>query len=174
MPLPAVVNGTFNGTTFHPMTAFSANAMGSSSSFGFIFISDKANFCQLLSQSTPAQPANAAFLLMLVGVSDGSNTALPTMPGMYPLQNGAGMTGNVTTEFKFIQTDGSCMTVMASSETAATGNVQLTSVANGVYAGSFDAMMMQSGGGMDHVTGEFHAQACPGLAAAFNTNPTCM
>jgi hypothetical protein len=151
MPPAAVINGTIGGIAFHPTVAFSANVTGGSSTFGFILLSDKANF------------------------SDGSHTSTPTMTGTYTVTNTTSMTGNIVPQMNFSQTDAACMSSSTSSEGAMTGSLQLTSVTNGVYAGTMDVMMQMSGGGtMDHVTGEFHAQPCPGLVTAFNTNPVCM
>jgi hypothetical protein len=174
MPPAAVINGTIAGIAFHPTVAFSANVTGGSSSFGFILLSDKANFCQLLSQTPAAQPASANLMVIIVGNSDGSHTSTPTMTGTYTVAT-TSMMGNIVPQMNFSQTDTACMSMASTSEGAMTGSIQLTSVANGVYAGSMDVMMQMSGGGsMDHVTGEFHAQPCAGLATAFNTNPVCM
>lgn len=174
MPPAAALNGTINGMAFHPTSVISANTMGGSSSFGFILFSDKPNFCQLLSQTPAAQPANATLMVMIVGVSDGSHTATPTMTGMYTVASTT-MTGNIVAEMNYSQTDATCMSISGTTSSAVTGSVQLTSVTNGVYAGSMDVMMQVSGGGsMDHLTGEFHAQPCPAIATSFNTNPVCM
>jgi hypothetical protein len=176
MPLPGVTMGSFGGIAFQPASAIAATGMlGAGGTLGFVYMTNKALFCQQLSMSPPIQPKNITGLLMFLGVSDGAgNETAPAATGAYPIVTGGSGTAGNTAQVKFVQTDATCMTNAATGEDAVSGTVNLTSVANTNYAGTFDLMMQHGGAGaMDHVTGEFHATNCPGFAAIFNTNPAC-
>jgi hypothetical protein len=176
MPLPGVIAGTFGGIAFQPASAMSASGMiGAGGTLGFVYLTNKALFCQQLSMTPPIQPKNLTGIVMFLGVSDGSgNETAPTATGPYPIATGGTTPVGNTSSLKFIQTDATCMTVTATSEDAVSGTVNLTSVVGASYGGTFDVMMQHAGAGpMDHVTGEFHSTNCPAFAAIFNTNPAC-
>jgi hypothetical protein len=160
--LPAnLVDGTLGGVAFQVATAISTNApyYSGGPTLGFVYLVDQPQTCQLLGMSPAAQPKNLGAIQIVVGEVLGSMGSPPLAPGTFPIGNGAGNNAIV----RFLHTDASCVTVVR--EEAVSGSVTLTSIANGVYSGSFDVTMpLSDGGAADHLTGRFQAQACAGLA----------
>jgi hypothetical protein len=165
---PNLVEGTLDGVTFQPAAAISTNApyFTGGPTLGFVYLVDRAQTCQLLGMSPAAQPQNLGAIQIVVGEVLGSMGSPPLAPGTFPIGNGAGNNAIV----RFLRTDASCVTVVR--EEAVQGSVTLTSIANGVYSGSFDVTMPQNdGGSADHLSGRFQAEACAGLASLVLATP---
>jgi hypothetical protein len=167
---PNVVEGTVGGVAFQPAAAISTNApyYVGGPTLGFVYLVDQPQTCQLLGMSPAAQPKNLGAIQIVVGeVGPAAMGIPPQAPGTYPIGNNG--FGNAAI-FRFLRTDSSCMNVVR--EEAVSGSITLTSITNGVYAGSFDVTMPPAdGGAADHLTGRFQAQACAGVASLVLATP---
>ena len=152
----ASVAGSINGTAISEGSAVSAQVQDSKGGSALIEISDDAVLCDQLGEG---QIGGGQHRLEIVVYTIGANkqSQAPAAPGPYTLnvQDPGGLFAAVA----YLTTDPACGQIISQSGKATSGTVTLTSIANGIYAGTFD-IKLDTG---DRLTGSFSPSACAAL-----------
>jgi hypothetical protein len=167
---PSIVdNGTIHGRAFTPQdSAASVNSFTASDVELSIVITDTPGFCDELTQNKT--PKNVAALVIAAANFDSTtgNLSPPTGPGTHTVSpninaNASTKVANVT----YVHDDATCQAIAADAAAAVSGTVTFTSIANGVYTGTYDVTLNSN----DRVKGSFSSQTCAAFGGT--TTPTC-
>lgn len=152
----ASVSGSISGTPLSEGSAVSAQVADSKGSAALIEISDDAALCDQLSAGGIGGSQHR-FELTVYTIGADKRRQAPAATGTYTLN--VQDPGGLFAEVDYLTTDAACGQVIAQSGKATSGTVALTSVTNGMYAGSFDIKLDST----DRVTGSFAPSACAAL-----------
>jgi hypothetical protein len=159
-----VMSGTIKGQTFEIVDAVSVsfdtpNIKDQPSTAAYVFLGTTPNFCSDL-KGNIARKGEMILSLLFADVHT-TNDSTPTMPGTYtigdyaidpdsrpPRAAAAGAT----------LLDANCNRIFDIGATA--GTIELTSVAEDKFDGTFDATLDNG----DHITGNFSPEPCPEIA----------
>lgn len=162
-------DGTVRGRAFKPAdSAAIVSATSASVAVLNLFITDAPSLCDDLTQNKT--PKNAAALVISAANFDSKTGALsaPAAPGTYTIASVV----NVASDAKianlgYVHEDETCQAISTDTATAVSGSITFTSIANGVYTGTYDAVLDSN----DRVKGSFTSQTCAALAGP--SVPTC-
>ncbi len=139
-----------------------------------IVITDQPSLCSNISAAK--EPKSSHYLVLLATqlsvVGGNLTTTVATQPGDYAIYSTTGTPSTANFSVAFFQTtDATCKDVVASDAVGVSGNLHITSVTNGAYAGTYDVMLAAvdanhspvSGSAQEHVTGTFNTAACASL-----------
>ncbi|HEY2031543.1 MAG TPA: hypothetical protein VGH20_20265 [Myxococcales bacterium] len=160
----ALDNGTIRGRAFTAtdsaatVLSFSANDVELS-----LVVTDTPAFCDTLTQNKT--PKNVAALIIAAADFDASTGALtpPTVPGTHTIVAQINPSANAkVANLSYVHDDDACQAISADGATAVSGSITFTSIANGVYTGTYDVVLNSN----DRVKGSFTSQNCPALAGS--------
>jgi hypothetical protein len=167
------VSGNLHGSAFAVADAISQTSVyrsGTSETEAVILLSPSSGLCDDTTQNKT--PKNfVGILLTAVDIDGAGKHSAPTVPGTYAIAatESAHEAGVI-----YFHEDATCKVVDADSEASVSGSVTITSIANGVYSGTFDATLTNSAGTLsEHITGRFAPGACPSLSNNNTTPATC-
>lgn len=164
-----VDNGSIRGRAFNPadsaasILTFSANDVELS-----VIVTDTPGFCDELTQNKT--PKNVAALVISAADFDAATGSLspPTGPGTHNIVGTINPNANAkVANLSYVHDDASCQPLSADGALAVSGSITFTSIANGVYTGSYDVILTSH----DRVKGSFTSQTCAALTGT--TAPTC-
>jgi hypothetical protein len=177
--------GTIRGMAFSPQDQGSSPAVvsvgGVSVNAGAVALLSRPNLCGYATANQ--EPMNTQFFVLFMTDVNllAASSSPPSAPGTYTVFTGGGIPPAKAAAVRFFATDATCAMIVAQGAEGISGTVTLTSVSNGVYAGSFDLTMQGTDalgnpvGPTDHVTGTFDPPNCAALGTAINSpNPTCV
>ncbi len=164
--------GTFQpGDTISAVVTMSDGAGGSTSE-AWIVLASTSNLCADESASPPIDRKDQKLVTIQLRDVSGATRTAPTAPGTYTIYPDSGSEPARSASLLEATLDGTCQPIDADAAQGQSGTVTLTSVAGGVFAGSYDVVLNTGG----HVTGSFSPSACPQLSTAVNSTDThsCM
>ena len=162
-------NGTIRGRAFTAadsaatVLAFSASDVELS-----VIITDTPAFCDELTQNKT--PKNVAALVIGAANFDSKTGVLspPTAPGTHTIATSANASTNAKlASLSYVHDDATCQAIQAEGATGVSGSITFTSIANGVYTGTYDVVLDSN----DRVKGSFTSQTCAALGGS--ATPTC-
>ena len=101
---------------------------------------------------------------------NGSTKTAPTAAGSYTIYPNTGSEPAKSASLTVGAFDNACQLDDNLAASAQSGTVTLTSVAGGVYKGSYDVVLNNG----THLTGSFAPAACPKLATATDSGHSCL
>lgn len=140
---------------------------GDASSHALIVLASTANLCN--DAGTVDRKGQHFITIELRDVNGATRTA-PTAAGSYTIYPNTGSEPAKSASLTVGGFDNACQLDDSLAAMAQSGTVTLTSVAGGVYKGSYD-VVLNSGG---HLTGTFAPAACAKLATATDSGHTCI
>lgn len=166
-PGSGTLTGTVNGTTLVIGDVVSARAVPSgAASYGAVALTTRSGVCADLSAGIERK--NDTMVVLTMKDATVQPAGFPTGPGTFTI----GVTDQMSIgTLSVVVTDASCAGVAASSKNAVSGTIQVTSVSDDVYRGSFSATL----DGGDTITGTFDPDSCPALGYALTGEwaPSC-
>jgi hypothetical protein len=166
------VTGQVPGGSFDPGATISAAVMiPDGGGEAVIVVSSVATACSDDGAAPPIErKGSRAMTIRLMDVANGMTTT-PAAPGTYTIYPNSGSQPPKEALLEMYGLDDTCQQVDAQSAQGQSGSVTLTSVAGGVFKGTFDVTLNTG----DHLTGSFDPTACAALAslAANPQSPAC-
>jgi len=133
-----------------------------------VIVTDTPAFCDELTQNKT--PKNVAALIISVANFDSKTGSLsaPTAPGTHAIVGQINTANDAkVANLSYVHDDATCQAIMAENAKAVSGSVTFTSIANGVYTGSYDVVLDTN----DRVKGSFSSQTCAALSGS--ATPVC-
>ena len=159
-----VDNGTIRGRAFTPADSAATVITFAASDVELnVIITDTPGFCDELTQNKT--PKNVAALVISAADFDASTGALspPTAPGTHNIVSNINPTANAkVATLSYLHDDATCQAIAGEAATAVSGSITFTSIANGVYTGSYDVILSTH----DRAKGSFTSQTCAALSGS--------
>jgi hypothetical protein len=152
--------GSFDISDMISATVTTSDGAGDASSVARIVMASNGDLCSDAGAGIDRKGEHY-ITIQLSDVTGAMRTA-PTAAGTYTIYPDTGSEPAKSASFTVVGLDSSCQAIDADSGAGQSGTVTLTSVAGGVFTGSFDVTLNTG----DHLTGSFAPSACPQLAAA--------
>jgi hypothetical protein len=173
---PSGVTGELPGGGFEPGDQISAAVTmtegGDTLGEARIVIASTAHLCGDASAQPPIDRKGQHWITISLRDVNGAMKSVPTAPGTYTIYPNTGSEPAKSASFESGAFSDSCAEDDAASAMGQSGTVTLTSVAGGVFAGTFDVGLNTGGRAM----GSFQPAACPQLAGQATATEThaCM
>lgn len=168
-PPTAVDNGSIRGRAFTAADSAATVISFSTSDVELsVIVTDTPGFCDELTQNKT--PKNVAALIIDAANFDSKSGALsaPTGPGTHTIVGNINPNADAKlATVSYVHDDATCQAIGSDAAAAVSGTVTFTSIANGVYTGSYDVVLSSN----DRVKGSFNSQTCAALSGS--TAPTC-
>jgi len=136
---------------------------GDTTSDARVRLSSTTGLCADLSASPPIDHKQQRIITIVLRDVAGSTKTAPTAPGTYTIYPNTGSEPAKSAVLTIASFNDSCQSNDAESGQGQSGTVTLTSIAGGVFAGSYDVVLNTG----SHIAGGFRPTACPQGAAAF-------
>jgi hypothetical protein len=149
-----------------------SDGTGGSLASARIVIASTANLCADAGASPPIDRKSQRAITLDLRDVNGSMYSAPTAAGTYTIYPDTGSEPPKSASLSVSGLDATCQPLDADTAQAQSGTVTLTSVAGGVYAGSFNVVLNTGG----TITGSFAPEACTALqaAATSTSQPSCL
>jgi hypothetical protein len=165
--------GSVSGGGFDVADTISAavtlsDGTGGTSSSAMIVMASTSNLCSDAGASPPIDRKQQRYVVIELSDVMGGMTATPTAPGTYTIYPNTGTRPAKSASLVTGGFDGTCQPTDATAGSGESGSVTLTSIAGGVFDGTFDVALNTG----SHITGSFTPHACPALATEQATMTT--
>jgi len=154
--------GTFDVADMISATVTTSDSAGDSSSSARILLGSTPNLCDDAAASPAVDRKGAHLISIDLREVAGATRTAPTAAGTFTIYPDTGTEPAKAASLSIDMLDAACQTIDADSASAQSGSVTLTTVAAGVYTGSFDVTLNTGG----HLSGTFAPTTCPQLATA--------
>jgi hypothetical protein len=152
--------GAFDVVDMISATVTTSDGAGDTSSNARIVLASTPNLCSDTSASPAIDRQHQRFVTIELRDVSGAAKTAPTAPGTYTIYPNTGSEPSKSASLRLGGLDGTCQLIDEESGSGQSGTVTLTSVAGGVFAGSYDVVLNTGG----RITGSFAPAACPQLA----------
>lgn len=172
MTMGQVPGGGFMTADTISATITTSDGAGGSSASARIVIASTANLCSDAGASPPIDRKNQRTITLDLRDVSGAMTSAPTAAGTYTIYPDTGSEPPKSASLLVVGLDATCQPLDADTAQAQSGTVTLTSVAGGVYSGSFNVVLNTGGS----ISGSFDPEACTALqtAAASTVEHACL